>query len=238
MTGQQRTTTPIAERLRTAMRSAHGALETTPFAAAMFSGTLPLERYVTQLAAHGVILATLEDELSRATEPAVAQVWSADLVKLPLIEHDLRFFAGRDTVAHPPEQADHCAAEVRRTARTDATALLGFLYVLEGSTLGARFLLPRVRTAYQLREPDGLAYYASGDRDRWARFTARLNGALTAADAQDRVLAAATAAYRHIAHLARALSTGLTPAPASASNPARTPGPTPGETLTATRHPR
>lgn len=228
------TTAPatVVERLRASTRDWHDALEATPFASAMIAGTLPIERYVGQLAAYRVVLTALEGALSRVTDPSAESLWSPDLVKLPLIERDLAYFADLGT---PPgswaaEEAKAFAAEIRQRAaeadlpthpsRLSLPSLIGFLYVMEGSTLGALVLHPYVTTAYRLPGMDGVAYYTSGDRDRWARLTARMNQALTDPDAQDQVIAAAHSAYRHAAAITAALSVGLSP-------PSPTPAPTP-----------
>lgn len=223
------TTAPatMVERLRASTRDWHDALEATPFASAMIAGTLPVERYVGQLAAYRLVLEALEGELARVTSLSAAPVWSADLVKLPLVERDLEYFADLGTAPGPwaAEEAEVFAAEIRQRAATSdlraRLSLLGFLYVMEGSTLGALFLHPYVTTAYRLPGADGVAYYTSGDRDRWARFTARMNQALTDPEAQDQVVAAAHSAYRHAAAITAALSVGLSP-------PSPTPAPTPG----------
>ncbi|MBT2479846.1 biliverdin-producing heme oxygenase [Streptomyces sp. ISL-94] len=205
----------VVERLRSGTRAWHDGLESTRFATAMTAGTLPLDRYVGQLTAYGVVLEALEDELSRATSPSVGSVWSADLGKLPLVERDLAYFAGAGGAPVPwaAAEAGAFAREIRRAAASDPRALLGFLYVMEGSTLGGLVLRPYVAAAYGLHTGDGVAYYGSGDRARWARFTARMNGALTEPGAQDRVIAAARRACRHTAAIARALSAGLPPGP-------------------------
>lgn len=199
------------ERLRAATRTWHDALETTPFANAMTGGTLPLDRYVAQLAAYHVVLETLEDELSRATCPSVASVWSPDLAKLPFVDSDLRHFAA--TGITPPtwaaEAAEAFAHEIRHTATSAPRTLLGFLYVLEGSTLGALILREYVTRAYGLRDTAGVAYYGSGDRARWSRFTTHMNQAVTEPQTQDLVITAAKRAYHHTAAIAEALSVGL-----------------------------
>ncbi|MDQ0930601.1 biliverdin-producing heme oxygenase [Streptomyces turgidiscabies] len=219
------TTAPAAvvERLRTGTRAWHDALEATPFASAMIAGTLPIERYVCQLAAYRLVLEALEGELSRVTGSSADPVWSSDLRKLPLIERDLAHLAGLGAVPGPwaAEEAEAFAAEIRRRAdASDLPALLGFLYVMEGSTLGALVLHPYVTTAYRLSGADGVAYYTSGDRDRWARLTARMNRALTDPGTQDRVVAAAHSAFRHAAAITGALSVDLSP-------PSPSPTPTP-----------
>lgn len=202
------------QRLRNGTRTWHEALEATGFATAMLAGTLPLDRYVGQLAAYQVVLETLETELARAACPSVASVWSPDLVKLPLLERDLYHFAAQGTTPEPCPAAEELAAEIRRTAATESRELLGFLYVLEGSTLGAMFLCRYVTEAYRLTDGNGASYYGSGDRARWAAFTERLDRALAEPDVQDRVLAAAERAYRHVALISGELSIGLgSPAP-------------------------
>ena len=209
-------TDTATQRLRNGTRAWHEALESTAFATAMLAGTLPLDRYVRQLAAYRVVLGALEAELTRATCPSVGSVWSPDLVKLPLVECDLRHFAALGTAPGPCPAAEGFAAEIRRTAATEPRELLGYLYVLEGSTLGALFLLRHVTEAYRLTDGNGTSYYGSGDRARWTAFAERLDRALGEGAVQDRVLAAAERAYRHVALISAELSVGLglgSPAP-------------------------
>jgi heme oxygenase len=204
----------VTQRLRRDTRTWHEALESTGFATAMLAGTLPLDRYVGQLAAYRPVLEALEAELARTTCPSVGSVWSPDLVKLPLVERDLRHFAARGAVPEPGPAAEEFVGEIRRTAATDPRELLGFLYVLEGSTLGALFLLRYVTVAYRLTDGNGASYYGSGDRARWTAFAERLDRALGEPDVQDRVLAAAERAYCHVALISGELSVGLgSPAP-------------------------
>lgn len=209
-------------RLRGTLRPWHDALEATPFAHALLSGALPLDRYVGQLTAYRDILGALEEELSRSASPVVRAVYDDGLAKLPLIERDLCHFIqhGVRTTATGPAVRAFVAA-IRQTATAAPHELLGFLYVLEGSTMGALHLLRFVRDTFALPSgtgctggtdgSDGLAYYASGDRERWRRLTARLDAALPGGEVQDQVLAAAERAYRHTAAVTEALSVGLLP---------------------------
>lgn len=199
---------PLSDRLRAQTRSWHDALEATRFAAAMLAGTLPLDRYAGQLAALRVVLGALEEELSGAavTNPAAAGVWSPELVKLPFLERDLAYLSDTAPGVRATAEAEAFARGIRTA---EPLALLGCLYVLEGSTLGARMLRPHVCRAYGFDGPDGAAYYGSGDRDRWSRFTARLNATVTGREEQDRVVAGAVTAYGHTSAVTGALSEGL-----------------------------
>jgi heme oxygenase len=213
-TGMGTGTHTATERLRSGTRAWHEAMESTGFAAAMLAGTLPLDRYVGQLAAYRVVLAALETELARALSPSVDSVWSPDLAKLPLVERDLRHFAALGTAPRPGPAAEEFVTEIRHTAATEPTELLGFLYVLEGSTLGALFLRRYVTEAYRLTDGNGTSYYGSGDRARWRALTERLDRTLGEPAVQERVVAAAERAYRHVALISAELSTGLDrPAP-------------------------
>ncbi|MFF3464337.1 biliverdin-producing heme oxygenase [Streptomyces sp. NPDC002619] len=236
--------TPTAvERLRSSTRAWHDTLERTPFATAVVAGALPLDRYVAQLAAYREVLEVLEEELRRATCRPVTSVWSTDLVKLPLVERDLRYFGALE--ADTGVAAREFAQEIRRTAEAVPEELLGFLYVLEGSTLGAMILRRHVTEAYGLTDPEGVAYYTSGDRTRWTSFTACLNEALTYPDTQTRVLAAAERTYRHVAAVAEELSVGLTrisppvptPEQSASAEPRSSPRRSPGSSSRATYGP-
>lgn len=204
----------VMERLRAGTRGAHDGLEDARFATAMTDGTLPLDRYVGQLAAYRGVLEALEDELSRTTDPSVGSVWSDELRKLHLVDRDLNHF-GDTGSALAAEAGKDFARAVRDAAAADPRALLGFLYVMEGSTLGGTVLRPHVAKAYRLDSGDGVAYYGSGDRERWARLTERMNAALTGPEAQEPVVAAAREAYRHTTAISRALSAGLAAGPAT-----------------------
>ncbi|MGW1772805.1 biliverdin-producing heme oxygenase [Streptomyces sp. NPDC002104] len=210
----------LVERIRASTRGRHAELEGTPFSTAMLAGTLPLDRYVGQLAAYRTVLRALEGELSGAQAPCVASVWSAELAKLPLLDRDLTHFAedGVFPASAAAAPAEAFVREIRAAAASDPGALLGFLYVLEGSTMGGMILRRYVAEAYGLRGTDGVAYYASGDRERWARFTARLNGALPGPGGQDGVVTAACRAYHHVAAISVALSAGLGGAVAAAQD--------------------
>jgi heme oxygenase len=82
---------------------------------------------------------------------------------------------------------------------------LGWLYVSEGSTLGAAFLLKEAKERLGLSETFGarnLAAYPEGRAQAWRSFVASLD-AVSARPAQDAVLAAVHAAYERFASLLR-----------------------------------
>lgn len=202
------------DRLKAETSGAHELTESIPFSAAMVQGRLPLESYVGQLAAYSLVHEALDDALAASTHPAVKAVWRDDLAKAPLLAADLRHFASqRDSVpAEAMQVARAFAGWISGLAIASPVALLGVLYVLEGSTLGATILRQHIARAYGLTGTDGLAYYSPyGNKvmPHWKEFKERMNGAVTDANEQQQVLAAADGTFQRVGDILRALSRGL-----------------------------
>lgn len=220
------------DRLRTETRGAHELTESIPFSSAMMEGRLPRERFVGQLAAYRVVHGALERALAASTSPIVVKVWGADLPKTPHLERDLAFHArhghdaarGGEPHARAVGAAERFAARIDELAATDPAALLGMLYVLEGSTLGAAVLRGHLAKAYGLDDAGlrdasnaagdlpGLAYYAPygpSPMPHWKLFKDRMNAAIVDPADQQRAIAGADEAFRRIGEILRELSVGL-----------------------------
>lgn len=197
------------QRLRAETRERHVATEAIPFSSAIVNGSLPRSSYIGQLKAYLPIHAALERAFETPGHPALAAVWSTDMRKTHLIEADLR--ALDLDGAHIPSAADASAqmvAWVEHLADTDPIALLGVLYVLEGSTLGGALLRRHLSVAYGLTD-DGLRYYSPygvGPKPHWVAFSERMNSAVTDATDGDRIVAAADETFERIGRILSALS--------------------------------
>ena len=91
-------------------------------------------------------------------------------------------------------------------------ALLGYLYVLEGSTLGAAVLRQTISRAYQVTPDAGMAYYGvygNQVRFHWADFKQRMESAVVSSRDQDLVVQAARDGFRHVGAILAALSGDL-----------------------------
>ncbi|MEU4342747.1 biliverdin-producing heme oxygenase [Nocardia sp. NPDC023852] len=199
----------IMQRLRAETRAWHDALEATPFSLELLSRTLLLGRYVGQLRAYRIILDALETRLAGTDDPIVTAVWRADLAKVPLLDQDLAFFdtvPADDIAAAAITVADRFAAVISDRMTKAPVSLLGFLYVMEGSTMGGLELTPHVRATFGLVDGRGLTYYSSGDRQRWAAFATRMDEAVVDEPLQQLVLESADKGYRAIADTLGALS--------------------------------
>lgn len=101
---------------------------------------------------------------------------------------------------------DPAAAEADASVPTDFAAGLGWLYVAEGSNLGAAFLLKEAQKL-GLSETFGARHLAAPAEGRglsWRTFAAALDAAPLAAEDEPKVIHAAEAAFRRVAALVEA----------------------------------
>jgi len=196
--------------LKAAAAAAHERLGGAPFFEALTAGTLPLESYVGQLRALSAVNGVLEKALSEAADPRVASVWNDDMRKVPFLQQDLRYFEPR-AVADLKEAVEAVIAvdtDIRLRSVERPLSLLGHLYVIEGSTLGAEVLRPLVARAFHLEGDEGLSslhVYGSAVSEHWARYRERMN-ALTLSEAErTSILEAAVDGFNRIEAVYRAL---------------------------------
>ena len=201
----QLVTQSIMARLRAETRPQHDATEAIPFSAAIVAGSLPLASYAAQLAAYVPVHVALEGAIASANHRALAHVWDPGMRRVDLLRADLGALGFAETsMPESTRAASHAfGAWIEEVARTDPVALLGILYVLEGSTLGGAFLRKHLAAAYSLTDA-GLRYYSpygSHPKPHWVAFSARMNELdLTDAEA-DAVVEAASATFDRIGRI-------------------------------------
>jgi heme oxygenase len=183
----------IMSRLRFSIQSLHRNVERNPFIQAILAQNLPIRLYVEQLAAYLCVYRSLENACNKhLNQTIVSHVWQPSMAKLPSIQADLDCFS----VEMPSALVQ--AATVAFVNYIEAIAnhpyqLLGALYVLEGSTLGMRKLLPHLQSTFSL-DYQGLSFYASyGELTpiRWEGFKHRMNLTITDEIGQEYCIAAA-----------------------------------------------
>lgn len=171
---QQTPSHGIMATLKAATAEQHRQAERHEFQQMMVRGTLPREVYAEWLGQMLVIHQGLEAHLDRLVEghPRVAAVFDDGRRKVPVLLEDLAFYGARaEGEALPATQ--QFLSLLDRLAEATPLALLGVLYVLEGSTNGARFIARRIREAYQLPADGGAAFvdpYGNEQPRRWRAF--------------------------------------------------------------------
>ena len=201
---------PVMDRLRLETRDQHLQVEALPFFDALQTKDLPLASYAGMLRAFCIVYEVFEHMMSRAQHPKLNAVWDDSLRKLPLIDRDIAYFQSRGLPDAPVAllRAHLLTQHVRHRAHDVPVSLLGYLYVLEGSTLGGIVLKDQIARTLKLSDSEGLAYissYGKQTKARWKEFGARMNSTVDDLAEQDQVVAAAQEAFRGIGHIIDAL---------------------------------
>ncbi|MFW5730796.1 MAG: biliverdin-producing heme oxygenase [Desulfonatronovibrionaceae bacterium] len=164
----------LVSRLRQATQDLHSQIEQTSFAGVFFSRTVSLKAYLGYIRVLGVIHSVLEKSLDQSKHPLVQRVWNDDLRRFPLLIQDndqFRYDLVPDVVP-AINSALKAASLIRVAALENPLSLLGFLYVMAGSSGGASVLAPLAAEALELEPHKGLAYlslHGGKGVDHWQR---------------------------------------------------------------------
>jgi heme oxygenase len=181
-----------SQRLRDATHDAHERLDQSLMARDSFRSRAGYVPFLTmQFAFHRDIAALYADPRLEVWLPGLAA-----RSRLALLEQDMADLGVAAPVARPP-------LFTPTTLPSPATAL-GWLYVAEGSNLGAA-LLRKMVAGIGLSDSHGarhLAPAAEGPAAHWRRFVAVLDTAPLDQAEEDAAIAGARAAFAHVAGLA------------------------------------
>ncbi len=175
-------TPPLVERLRSATWHRHEIFERLPFVTAMTDGTLPLESYVGQLRGFASLFTTLESVVVESDVPWDSKLLSYLKTRFDLLCGDLSFFAPRmvSDIVPAIKEALEFSRHIRREAALDPEKLLGYLYVMEGTTRGNQVHLPDIIRCFKLSEGEGTTFYRGYGEEtpaHWVEASALMNAA-------------------------------------------------------------
>jgi heme oxygenase len=193
----------IMARLKEETRGLHKHAESRQLQRQIARGDIDRETFAAWLGQLYLIHGALESAVVRSSEgqPVIARVAGADRMRVPDLLADLAFYGVEPESVKALPATARFVEDVRRIESSRAVALLGPLYVLEGSTNGSRFLAQVLRRAWGL-EGEGLAYldpYGDAQPERWASFKREMDGAGIGAADQDAIVDAARATFEAIA---------------------------------------
>lgn len=200
------TGTGAAAALKTETGDHHRRAEGSPFQRSLVKGTLPIGGYTGWLEQMRVVYRVLEAELTVATVgDRYAALLGSRWRRTPELLADLSHF-GRPADPIPVPATRAFIAQLERWGREKSAALIGVLYVLEGSTNGSRHIARNLRKAYGLNV-FGLGYldpYGEAQTTEWAQFKAALDVAIPAGDLPA-VTAGAIAAFEAVTDIGEEL---------------------------------
>lgn len=197
----------LSERLREETRADHARAEKHPLMAVMVSGRVDRAMYARYLGQMLHVHATLEAALRTncPRHPALAVVVREHHFREAALRADLTTL-GEHLERHPPVPATGLfCGRIDGLASDEPPALLGTLYVLEGSANGGRFIAPAVQRALGLpgRAPAGsgteyLDPHGDRQRDHWSSFKASLDVLTLSPAERDLIVAVTSDAFRGV----------------------------------------
>ncbi len=170
----------VMDLLRESTKDLHSSAEANEFQHLLGSGKVQKNDYCNYLQQiylmHKAIAECLDEAKERnSAVEAVAKEYHLDLT---CVRNDLEHFGCKPESAVPVKATTNLIESMRDTAHHHPYGLLGYLYVLEGSTNGAKFLAKSLRAGLSLPETVGASYfdrYGEKQRERWNGFKHDMN---------------------------------------------------------------
>jgi heme oxygenase len=165
----------IMVRLRAATRELHDQAERHPFQRDLATGILPRDSYAEYLGQMYHIHGALEGELRSAAQKdeAIRSVVRDYQFKEELLREDVSFLGLEVEEIDPVPATMELIADIHCAAEEFPRKLLGYHYVLEGSTNGGKHVVRVVRGAYGLSDGAGTLYldpYGVRQQEHWQAF--------------------------------------------------------------------
>ena len=195
----------IMARLKSATAEHHSRAEERPLQRAMIKGTLPRESFAAYLGQLLHVHRRLEDTLEKLApehEPLDA-VFRSQYARQADLQADLEFHGHE--IDSPSAATHKMIADIDRWAEEQPVALLGPLYVLEGSMNGNKFIARSLMQAWSLGPGAGFRYldpYGEEQRAKWAEFRADMDAQGFTPEESETIIAAAQRTFDAIAEIA------------------------------------
>jgi heme oxygenase len=155
--------TGLALRLDDGTRKAHSMAENTQFVTGFFKGIGTRAAFGQLVASLWFVYEAMEDEFTRADDPAVRALDVAALRRCGPLEADMAFFHGprwRETV-QPSAATRLYVARVREVARASPRLLVGHMYTRYlGDLFGGQMMGAMARRSLGLDGSEGTAFYS------------------------------------------------------------------------------
>jgi heme oxygenase len=197
------TASSIMSRLKEETKELHSMAESRTLQQQIARGQVDRERFAAYLGQLYLVHHKLESALvaARSDSSAVETMAQDHRMRVPDLEKDLSFYGLDSSTLEPGKATVDFMQAIDRLQADDPAALLGSLYVLEGSTNGGKFLARVLRQAWKL-DGEGLSYFDPYGEEQsaiWAEFKTEMDGLNFDPHQQDAILDAARETFRAIA---------------------------------------
>lgn len=204
--------------LKDSTKEQHTRAERHPMQADLVRGQLPIEAYCRYLAQLRHVHEALESSLVAGAheDPRLGRVVRESQFRLDAIDADLAHFGKSDVESEPTTATSGLIRCIDDVAANEPIALLGYHYVLEGSTNGGRFIARALCGAYGLKPgEDGTRYldpYGVSQTDEWLRFREDMESLELSGEETERLIETASEMFEGITAIMDSLSGTREPA--------------------------
>lgn len=194
------------QRLKEETADLHRHAESRELQRAMAKGVVERERFAAYLAQLLLVHAALEAGLASAGDAhaAIGRVHQPYQDRSGDLRRDLEFFGVDAAAIVPSASARLLTARMSALASTNPLALLGMLYVLEGSNNGSKHIARSISRAFGIERGPGLCYldpYGDQQMQRWQTFKRDMDGCAFSAAEMDAIVGAAKVMFSAISAL-------------------------------------
>jgi len=178
------------QQLRSATASMHRLLETSDISVNLMKDDTGLNDYISYLQRMQPVIAFYEKEIFPLVQAVVTDIDQRQ--KSALLQNDLAYL-------NAPKQ--HQQPFSPAIDKNDIAFALGYMYVIEGSTLGGRIILKHVQPKFSVTEQNGGAFFAGYQQSTgrlWKHFLHILSTYAIVHEASDRIIEGASHAFQSI----------------------------------------
>lgn len=192
----------LMAQLKEATWPQHQAAEEHQLERSLVAGTLPRDLYVDWLGQRFLVHRALEAELDRVAQADVRVARTRDeaLYQAENLRQDLAHFGVDADGVAPCDATAAMLDDISAALTRQATAIVGYYYVFEGSKNGARFIARKVRPAYGLNEAGSRYLDPHGDEQRplWNQWKQAVDEAGFKPEEWPAIVAAAQRTFDHV----------------------------------------
>ncbi len=197
----------IMQLLREATQPLHDQAESNEFQRMLGRGKLSRDSYSRYLQELLTMHKALNEQLEKnADHPAVKTVVKDYHLDLTCLRNDLNHFQLIDD----PGPLGSTRQLMASFEKTSPSGLLGFLYVLEGSTNGAKMIARNLRQGLELPENEGASYfdrYQDQQRPRWMAFKESMNSCDFSSEDETLILDKAREMFKYFSEIGGEIQT-------------------------------
>jgi heme oxygenase len=148
--------------VRAAISESHQQIELTPFSKGMMDGSISRSEYANGLAQLWHIHDELENLVQKAVE--ISSYFTLEMIRTHTITRDMKAFGYRIDTFQPMIEMLAIVNQLRDWATQKPFALLGCIYVLEGSRMGSLVIAKPLSKTLRIApgETAGIEYHTEG----------------------------------------------------------------------------